>query len=219
MRLLLVEDDHSLAAGLDRALQSEGYAVDAVATGEAALFLLAEADFDAVVLDRGLPDMDGLDVLRQLRKRWARLPVLLLTARDSLEDRVAGLDTGADDYVTKPFDVPELVARLRAMTRRAAVRIDSQLTVGQAVLNLAGHKAQLAGEPVPLSGKEYALLATLMENAGRLLTRSQLEGHLYAYGEETSSNAVEVHIHNLRRKFGKDFIKTVRGIGYGVGMT
>src|SRR6056300_898006 len=218
MRLLLVEDDQELSRAVEHALAAEGYTVDAVSTGAGALFLAGEADYDAVVLDLGLPDIDGLQVLAKLRLQHSALPVLILTARDSVEDRVGGLDAGADDYLSKPFDIPELVARLRAVTRRAVGRSANTLNVGDVTLDPAAHTVQCSGQVIEVSGKEYALLHKFMENPGRLLTKDQLESSLYAWGESISSNAVEVYIHGLRKKIGKDFIKTVRGIGYGVGL-
>lgn len=218
MRLLLVEDDRALSKAVEQALSGQGYAIDAVGTAEAALFLLEQAPQDAVVLDLGLPDGDGINVLKQIRQRWAALPVLILTARDSIDDRVKGLDAGADDYLTKPFEIPELVARIRAITRRASGRSDNVIAVGNITLNLAAQQVSLAGDPIELSGKEYRVLHTLMEHQGRLMTREQIETSLYAWGDEVGSNTVEVYVHGLRKKLGKDFIKTVRGIGYGVGL-
>lgn len=218
MRLLLVEDDHDLSRAVERALASEGYTVDAVSTGEGALFLAENACPDAVILDLGLPDIDGLTVLSTMRNKRPTLPVLILTARDSVADRVGGLDAGADDYLTKPFDIPELVARLRAITRRLGGRTANKLSVGDVILDVDAHTVMLSGEPVDLSGREYALLQAFMENSARLLTREQLERALYAWGDEVTSNTIEVHIHSLRKKLGKAFIKTVRGIGYGVGI-
>jgi len=218
MRLLLVEDDHALSKAVEQALSGQGYAIDAVGSAEAALFLLDQAPQDAVVLDLGLPDGDGIDVLKQMRKRWPGLPVLILTARDSVDDRVRGLDAGADDYLTKPFEIPELVARIRAITRRASGRSDNVISVGDITLNLAAQQVSLGDQLIELSGKEYRVLHTLMENQGRLMTREQIETSLYAWGDEVGSNTVEVYIHGLRKKLGKDFIKTVRGIGYGVGL-
>lgn len=218
MRLLLVEDDQSLSRAVEQALSGQGYAIDAVGTADAALFLLEQAPQDAVVLDLGLPDGDGIDVLKHIRKHWAALPVLILTARDSIDDRVRGLDGGADDYLTKPFEIPELVARIRAITRRASGRSDNVIAIGNITLNLAAQQVSLAGDLIELSGKEYRVLHTLMEHRGRLMTREQIETSLYAWGDEVGSNTVEVYIHGLRKKLGKDFIKTVRGIGYGVGL-
>jgi DNA-binding response OmpR family regulator len=218
MRLLLVEDDQALSRAVEQALSGQGYAIDAVGTADAALFLLEQAPQDAVVLDLGLPDGDGIDVLKHIRKHWAALPVLILTARDSIDDRVRGLDAGADDYLTKPFEIPELVARIRAITRRASGRSDNVIAIGNITLNLAAQQVSLAGDLIELSGKEYRVLHTLMEHRGRLMTREQIETSLYAWGDEVGSNTVEVYIHGLRKKLGKDFIKTVRGIGYGVGL-
>lgn len=218
MRIILVEDDHSLAQGLTRALISEGNTVDSVNTGEGALFLVENTDADAVILDLGLPDMDGLEVLSGVRRRKPQLPVMLLTARDSLEDKVTGLNSGADDYLTKPFEIPELIARLRVMHRRRSGQSSQRLVWNDVTLDINGNTVFRQDEPVALSAKEYTLLTTLMENQGRLLSREQLESKIMAWGEELASNAVEVHIHNLRKKLGKDFIKTVRGIGYGIGL-
>ncbi len=218
MRLLLVEDDYELSKAVDQALTGQGYAIDAVATAEAALFLLDQAPQDAVVLDLGLPDGDGIDVLKQIRKRWSSLPVIILTARDSVDDRVRGLDAGADDYLTKPFEITELVARIRAITRRASGRSDNVISVGNVTLNLAAQQVTLGDDVIELSGKEYRVLHTLLEHQGRLMTREQIETSLYAWGDEVGSNTVEVYVHGLRKKLGKDFIKTVRGIGYGVGL-
>lgn len=215
MRLLLVEDDRALARGLDKALTAEGYVVDWVETAEAALFLAGSSEFDAVVLDLGLPDMDGMDVLSALRKRQS-VPVLILTARDAIDDKVTGLDLGADDYLTKPFELPELVARLRAMVRRRGAQQEHQITIGDVCIDTHSKQVTRAGEAVELSGKEYSLLLTFVEHRGRLLSRDQLENKLYTWGDERSSNAVEVHIHNLRKKIGRDAIRTVRGIGYGL---
>lgn len=216
MRLLLVEDDLQLSRGLERALSSEGYTVDAVNTGEAALFLLAEREPDIVVLDIGLPDMDGLRVLEGIRNRFPQMPVLLLTARGSIEDKVAGLDKGADDYLTKPFEMPELIARLRVFGRRAATTSSNCIELGDIVLDTSSHVVTKAGEPLDLSRREYMVLKALMENAGKILSKQQLESRLYSWGEDVTSNTVEVHIHHLRKKLAKDFIKTIRGVGYTV---
>lgn len=217
MRILLVEDDHSLARGLERALESEGYAIDAVNTGEAALFLVEQSEPDIVILDIGLPDIDGLKVLEKLRKRFPSLPILLLTARDSVADKVAGLDKGADDYLTKPFEMAELVARLRVMGRRSTSTHTNQISLGDVILDTVAHTVTLDGTALELSRKEYSLLKVLMGNAGKILSKQQLESKLYSWGEDLSSNAIEVHIHHLRKKLGKDFIKTIRGVGYTVG--
>lgn len=218
MRIILVEDDHSLATALEKALSTEGNTVDSVNTGEAALFLVENTDADAVILDLGLPDMDGLEVLARLKRIKRHLPVMLLTARDSLNDKVSGLDSGADDYLTKPFDMPELIARLRVMQRHNNGQSQDTLTHGEVVIDVRANTVLRDDQPVSVSSKEYTLLTTLMENRGRLLSREQLEAKIMGWGEELTSNAIEVHIHNLRKKLGRDFIKTVRGIGYGVGL-
>jgi len=218
MRIILVEDDHSLATALEKALSTEGNTVDSVNTGEAALFLVENTDADVVILDLGLPDMDGLEVLARLKRIKRHLPVMLLTARDSLNDKVSGLDSGADDYLTKPFDMPELIARLRVMQRHNNGQSQDTLTHGEVVIDVRANTVLRDDQPVSVSSKEYTLLTTLMENRGRLLSREQLEAKIMGWGEEITSNAIEVHIHNLRKKLGRDFIKTVRGIGYGVGL-
>jgi two-component system OmpR family response regulator len=218
MRIILVEDDHSLATALEKALSTEGNTVDSVNTGEAALFLVENTDADAVILDLGLPDMDGLEVLARLKRIKRHLPVMLLTARDSLNDKVSGLDSGADDYLTKPFDMPELIARLRVMQRHNNGQSQDTLTHGEVVIDVRANSVLRDDQPVSVSSKEYTLLTTLMENRGRLLSREQLEAKIMGWGEELTSNAIEVHIHNLRKKLGRDFIKTVRGIGYGVDL-
>ena len=217
MRILLVEDDRSLAAGLQAALSREGFAVNHVACGAHALTAVRAEPPDMVVLDLGLPDMDGLQVLSALRETNRSLPVLLLTARDGAEDKVRGLDRGADDYMAKPFDVKELAARLRVIERRlSSAASNSCLTVGAVALDTAAHTVLIGAQPVDLPRREYMLLKALMESVGKVLTREALEGRLYSWGEEVSSNALEVHIHHLRKKLPDDFIKTVRGIGYTV---
>ena len=217
MRLLLVEDDVPLAAALTQALREQGFAVNHVAQGAQALRAVTDDPPDLLVLDLGLPDMDGLDVLRQLRqsrRAGSRLPVLLLTARDAVADKVAGLDLGADDYLPKPFEMPELVARIRALGRRLGGAPSSLLEIGDLQLDTASLQVRCGGEPVALSRREYMLLSALAEHPGRVLTRAALDGRLYAWGEEIASNAIEVHIHHLRRKLGADRILTVRGVGY-----
>ncbi|MGD9983733.1 MAG: response regulator [Porticoccaceae bacterium] len=216
MRLLLVEDDRSLAAGLSLALRNKGFAVNHVARGDHALLAVRTDPPDLMILDLGLPDMDGLDVLRQLRSTNRTIPVLILTARDTTSEKIAGLDLGADDYLAKPFDIDELDARLRAMSRRLGNATGSVLTAGDLSLNLATRELTKGDLPIDLSRREYALLRAFMENRGKVLTREALEGKLYAWGEEVASNALEVHIHHLRRKLGSDAIKTVRGIGYSL---
>jgi DNA-binding response OmpR family regulator len=216
LRLLLVEDDRSLAAGLSLALRNKGFAVNHVARGDHALLAIRTDPPDLMILDLGLPDMDGLDVLRQLRSTNRALPVLILTARDTTSEKIAGLDLGADDYLAKPFDIDELDARLRAMSRRLGSATGSVLTAGDLSLNLTTRELTKGDLPIDLSRREYALLRAFMENRGKVLTREALEGKLYAWGEEVASNALEVHIHHLRRKLGADAIKTVRGIGYSL---
>ena len=217
MRLLLVEDDAPLAAALTQALREQGFTVNHVTLGGHALRAADDDPPDLLVLDLGLPDMDGLDVLRQLRqtrRTGSRLPVLLLTARDTVADKVAGLDLGADDYLPKPFEMPELLARIRALGRRLGEAPSSLVTVGDLEIDTASLQVRCGGEPVELSRREYMLLRALAEHPGRVLTREALEGRLYAWGEEVASNALEVHVHHLRRKLGADRILTVRGVGY-----
>ncbi len=214
MRLLLVEDDHSLAQGLVKALSFESFIVDHVATGREALHVAASDEINIVILDLGLPDMDGLEVLKRLRSHNKQLPVLVLTARVELDDRVAGLDLGADDYLAKPFDMPELLARLRVIERRLGTSFSNDLQIKDVSLNTASHTLTCGSEPLSVSRKEFMVLKALMENAGKIQTREQLETKLYAWGEEVASNAVEVHIHHLRKKLPAQFIKTIRGVGY-----
>ena len=217
MQLLMVEDDIPLATGLKKALQAQGFAVNHVDTGKAALHVIGAEKPDMVILDLGLPDMDGLDVLRAIRRKHVQLPVLLLTARDSVEDTVAGLDCGADDYLAKPFDMVELLARLRVMERRMSRIQTTAINLGNVSLDTVVQRVTLDGQEVELPRREYMLLKSLMENAGRVQTRAVLESRLYSWGEEVSSNALEVHVHHLRKKFGNDFIRTIRGVGYKVG--
>jgi DNA-binding response OmpR family regulator len=216
MQILLVEDDQSLASGLCKALRVEGFVVNHVSNGKDALHTLGVEPPDMVVLDLGLPDMDGLDVLKSIRASGSFVPVLVLTARASVDARVSGLDSGADDYLPKPFEIPELIARLRVIERRLSATLDRRIEIGDVTLDTVTREAYVKGEPVDLARREYTMLKTLMENSGKIQTREQLESHLYAWGEEVSSNAIEVHVHHLRKKFGSDFIKTVRGVGYTV---
>ncbi|MFQ5633992.1 MAG: response regulator [Gammaproteobacteria bacterium] len=216
MSILLVEDDDDLALGLQQALRQDGFAVNRVATGGAALAAIDTETPEIVVLDIGLPDIDGLRVLKRLRIAHSELPVLLLTARTSLDDKVAGLDGGADDYLAKPFDMQELLARLRALQRRLQTVGSTDISVGPVRLDTVNHEACVADRVIALSRREYMLLKALMENAGRVQTREALETRLYAWGEEISSNAIEVHVHNLRKKLLPGFIKTIRGVGYVV---
>ena len=216
MRVLLIEDDPQLGDGITVGLRQAGYAVDWVKDGLAADHALASEDFDAAVLDLGLPKLSGMDLLRRLRDRVQPLPVLILTARDATADKIAGLDAGADDYLVKPVDLDELAARLRAVTRRASGRAAPLLRHGEVTLDPAGRRVTMADFPVELSAREFAVLQTLMENAGRVMTRSQLESSIYGWRDEPDSNALEVHIHHLRKKLGADFIKTLRGVGYTI---
>lgn len=216
MRILLVEDDRLLGDGVKAGLCAAGFAVDWVRDGEAALAAMATEGFAAVVLDLGLPRRDGLSVLSALRAAGNAVPVLVLTARDQVADKVRCLDLGADDYVVKPFDLDELAARLRALARRARGRAEASLRHGDVVLDPAARSVTLRGEPVVLTGREFDLLQMLLDAAGRVLTRRVLDEQLYAWGEAVGSNALEVHIHHLRKKLGADLIRTVRGVGYMV---
>jgi len=217
MRVLLVEDDRMIGESLQRALRQAGYAVDWVRDGRAADTTLASERFDVVLLDLGLPQRDGLDVLRSARARGDRTPVIVLTARDAPASRVLGLDSGADDYVVKPFDLEELLARMRAVVRRHAGRAEPAVEVDGVLLDPTTHQVTRAGQPVPLSAREYAVLEALMLRPGAILSRAQLEDRLYGWGEELESNAISVYVHQLRRKLGDSFIHTVRGVGYYVG--
>jgi DNA-binding response OmpR family regulator len=219
MRILLVEDDALLGDALQVGLRQADYAVDWVKDGISAETALMTGDYAAVVLDLGLPRMDGLDVLRHLRAKKMTLPVLILTARDTVDDRIKGLDAGADDYLVKPVDLGELAARLRALLRRAGGQSAPVLATTDVTLDPATRRVTSKGLEVELSAKEYALLHALMQQAGRALSRAQLEQHLYAWGDEIGSNTVEVYIHHLRRKLGADVIRTLRGIGYVVART
>lgn len=216
MRVLLVEDDELLGEGTRKGLAQDGYAVDWVKDGSHADQALRTEKFDLVVLDVGLPKISGITVLQNMRDRGDTTPVLILTARESIEDRVKGLDSGADDYLTKPFDLPELLARLRALQRRFASRAAPLLVHGEIELDPASHTVSFKGEAINLSRREFALLHVLLENAGRVLSREHLTQSLYGWGEEVDSNALEVHVHNLRKRFGASFIRTVRGIGYTI---
>jgi len=216
MLILLVEDDRSIAHALQRALHTQGYSVNTVGNGKTALLAIETERPDLVILDLGLPDMDGLDVLRKVRARDVELPILLLTARAELDDKVAGLDSGADDYLAKPFEMTELQARLRVMERRLTTARTAEISIGRVTLDINHHSVAMDGDAIELSRREFMLLKSLMENAGRVQTRNTLENRLYSWGEEVASNALEVHIHHLRRKLGADFIKTVRGVGYRV---
>jgi two-component system OmpR family response regulator/two-component system response regulator QseB len=214
MRILIVEDDPLLGDGIQAGLRQAGFSADWVRDGVAAGAALAAEHFAAVVLDLGLPRLSGLELLRRLRAAGNAVPVLILTARDAVADRVAGLDAGGDDYMVKPFDLDELAARLRARVRRAHGQAAATLRVGELELDPAAHAARFEGRAVDLSAREFAVLQALTLSAGRVLTREQLEQALYGWGEEVESNAIEVHIHHLRRKLRADLIRTVRGVGY-----
>jgi len=214
MRVLLVEDDEMLGGGLQSGLMQDGYAVDWVKDGDAAELFLRTEEYEIVILDLGLPKKSGIDVLRHLRSEGGDIPVLILTARDSVEDRVKGLDCGADDYMVKPFDLNELNARIRALMRRRSGRAETTIIHGELFIDPASHTVQLAGESVDLSPREFTLLEKLLESRGRVLSRSQLEQSLYSWKDEVDSNAIEVHVHHLRKKIGSEMIRTVRGVGY-----
>lgn len=216
MRLLIVEDDPMIGVSVRKGLQQDGFAVDWVRDGQAAEIALGNDVYDLMVLDLGLPRKSGLEVLQNLRGRRNSLPVLILTARDAVADRVKGLDAGADDYLVKPFDLDELAARIRALLRRRAGRADPLLRHGALTLNPTTHQTTFHGRELALSAREFALLQALIDRPGAVLSRAQLEERIYGWGEEIESNAVEVHIHSLRRKLGADFIKNVRGVGYTV---
>jgi len=216
MRLLLVEDDHMLGASVQRGLRQMGHAVDWVQDGQAAELALAGEPYDVVLLDLGLPRKGGLEVLRDLRRRGGRAPVLVLTAQDAVADRVAGLDAGADDYLPKPFDLDELAARIRALQRRSSGRAEPLLEHGRLVLDPAAHEVRLDGVPVVLSAREFELLHALLEHPGRPVSRARLEERLYGWADQVESNVVEVHIHSLRKKLGAEWIKNLRGVGYVV---
>jgi len=216
MRILLVEDDPQLGDGLTVGLRQAGFAVDWVKDGNAADHALHAESFDLVVLDLGLPRLSGMDVLSRARQRGQTMPILILTARDATGDKVSGLDAGADDYLVKPIDLDELTARIRALARRSAGRAAPLLSHGDLALDPAAHVVTLAGQPVELSSREFSLLQMLLENTGRVLSRTQLEQSLYGWRDEPDSNALEVHIHHLRKKLGSDLIRTLRGVGYTI---
>ncbi|MFH1661290.1 MAG: response regulator transcription factor [Pseudomonadota bacterium] len=216
MRILLVEDDPELGDGLTVGLRQAGFAVDWLRDGNSADQALQSESFDLVVLDLGLPRLSGMDVLSRARGRGLTVPILILTARDATGDKVSGLDAGADDYLVKPIDLDELSARIRALTRRSAGRAAPLLTHGELAVDLAAHRVTLAGDEIELSSREYSLLQMLLENAGRVLTRTQLEQSVYGWRDEPDSNALEVHIHHLRKKLGGDLIRTLRGVGYTI---
>lgn len=214
MRILLVEDDAMIGASVQRGLRQGGHAVDWVRDGVAAGLALHDTPYDLLLLDLGLPKRDGIEVLRELRAAGSTLPVLVLTARDAVSDRIRGLDAGADDYVLKPFDLDELAARVRALARRGRGTAEPVLSRGALALDPAAHAVTLDGAPVKLSAREFALLEALFEADGKPLSRARLEERVYGWGEEVESNAIEVHIHALRRKLGPGWIRNLRGVGY-----
>lgn len=214
MKLLLVEDDALLGDGVRAGLKQAGFAVDWVQDGLAAKVALDSEEYDLLVLDLGLPKLSGMDLLKSVRAKRASLPVLILTARDTIADRVAGLNAGADDYLVKPFDLDELIARLNALLRRSAGQVELTLQHGAIELTPASHQVRLAGTDVSMSAREFSLLHTLLLHTGRVHSREQLEQTLYGWGEEVESNAIEVHVHHLRKKLGSDLIRTLRGVGY-----
>jgi len=216
VRILLVEDDDMLGEAVRDGLRQEGYVVDWVRSGGAALAALSTSSFSALVLDLGLPDSDGLGLLRRLRQSGQSTPVVIVTARDRVSDRIGGLDAGADDYLIKPFDIDELGARLRAITRRADGCAESLLIAGEVVLDLRQRTVTRHGAAAALTAREYALVELLMRKAGCLVTRAEIEEELYGFDDHIASNAIEVHIHNLRRKLGPQFITNLKGRGYRV---
>ncbi|URL01312.1 response regulator [Avibacterium sp. 20-126] len=218
MRILLIEDDPLIGDGLNIGLSKSGFSVDWFKEGESGMQALRYAPYDAVVLDLTLSKKDGLQVLNQWRKENQDVPVLILTARDSLEQRIEGLQLGADDYLGKPFALAEVVARLQALIRRRYGQAQSFLQHGVVSLDLGQHKAFLRNQEISLTGTEYKLLELFMHNKERVLSRSFIEEKLYTWNDEVSSNALEVHIYNLRQKLGKPFIRTVHGVGYALGM-
>lgn len=217
MRVLLIEDDISLAEGMVKALHRAGYAVDHAANGGEGLRYFEGGQLDLLILDLGLPDIDGLVLLRQLRQLQTGVPVLILTARDALTDKVSGLDAGADDYLTKPFAFEELLARIRVLSRRNTPIREPELHIGNIVINIASHEVRLDGELQKLSRREFAILRALADRPGQVFSREQLEEKLYSWGDEVSSNTVDVHVHNLRKKLGHNLIKNIRGVGFILG--
>ena len=216
MRVLIVEDEPNLARQLRQTLESSGYAVDSASDGEEGQFLGETESYDAVILDLGLPEVDGLTVLDRWRKAGHRMPVLVLTARDSWSDKVAGLDAGADDYLAKPFQSEELIARLRALIRRASGNASSELVAGDVRLDTRSGRVTLAGEPVKLTAQEYKLLSYLMHHKGKVVSRTELIEHIYDQDFDRDSNTIEVFITRIRKKLGADLITTIRGLGYSL---
>ncbi|MBS3952271.1 MAG: response regulator [Methylomicrobium sp.] len=214
MRLLLVEDDEILGDGIKAGLTMEGYAVDWVMDGNLANEALKTNSYELVVLDLNLPGLEGMEVLKELRKRKDETPVLVLTAKDTVDDRIQGLDSGADDFVAKPFELSEVCARLRALARRQSGRSVPQIEHQGVLLDPASHVVTVKNKRIDLSQKEFGILNFLMSNIGRVISRARIEEALYSWGSEIESNSVEVHIHHLRKKLGAKFIRTVRGVGY-----
>ncbi len=219
MRILLVEDDELIGSAIVKYLKLEGQAVDWVHCVVEARLALDSAAYEVILLDLGLPDGTGLEILNSLRSGGENASVIILTARDAISDRIAGLDRGADDYMVKPFDLEELIARIRAVQRRRYGQANMLLTHGQLVLNPSNHECLWYGENVLLSNREFSILQRLMEHPNAVFSRSQLEDGLYGWGDEIESNTVEVHIHNLRKKIARNLIKTIRGVGYILGQT
>lgn len=214
MRILVVEDDPLLGDGIRVGLTQAGYAVDLVEDGHAADTAMLTNDYELIVLDLGLPKKSGLEVLKGLRDRNNDTPVIVLTAQDTVENRVKGLDTGADDYITKPFDLDELAARVRALLRRRGGRSSPVITHNSMIVDPASHTVSLENKTIDISPREFTILLMLLENRGKVLSRSRLEEGLYAWNDEVESNTVEVHIHHLRKKLGAELIRTIRGVGY-----
>jgi two-component system response regulator QseB len=219
MRLLLVEDDPMIGASIQKGLRQDGFSVDWVRDASAGEAALHANPYDALLLDLGLPGVSGEVLLKKLRREGSAIPVLIITARDAVRDRVAGLDSGADDYIVKPFDLHELAARIRAVRRRHSGRADRVIRAGPVALDPSTRRVTLNGKEVALSARELAALEALLDRPGAILSRAQLEERIYGWGEEVESNAVEVYIHALRKKLGADFIKTVRGVGYTIRAT
>jgi two-component system response regulator QseB len=217
MRILLVEDDLMIGESLKKALKQSGYNVDWTVDPEQAELSIATHTYDLLLLDLGLPRESGIELLKRQRQKKNSLPVIIITARDSVEDKVIGLDCGADDYLVKPFDIDELEARIRALLRRRDGRVESLLSIGEISLNPVTHEIIVEGKAIFLSAREYALMHTLMERPGVICSVPQLEDQLYGWNEEVESNAIEVHIYQLRKKLGKNIIQNVRGVGYRLG--
>ncbi len=214
MRLLLVEDNDALGKGLYAGLTDAGYAVDWVKDGETATSAIFSEEYDVVTLDLGLPKKSGIEVLNEIRNREKNVPVLVLTAKDTVNDKSLGLDSGADGYVVKPFDLHELIARLKAITRRSKGRASAEISYKDITIDPNSHSVSKNGQHIELSPRAFDVLQTLMENKGRVMSRSRLEESTYSWKDEIDSNAVEVYIYQIRKKIGSDFIKTIRGVGY-----